>query len=150
MIFIDIVETTDAIEPEVTTIEVQIVPAPDPNDPFSVPPPLEDDHETDPDDSLQLGNNHDDDDDDNEGPAALNIKPTAPPKSKKRKVTHQDIQVMQFDVLKFEKYKIDLEVENLKLIKEKLKLEIEDLKEKKTAMFINNYNLLFMLNIVIL
>ena len=84
MIFIHIVETTDAIEPEVTTIEVQIVPPPDPNDPFSVPPPLEDDHETDPDDSLQLGNNHadDDDDDDNEGPAALNIKPTAPPKSK--------------------------------------------------------------------
>ena len=74
MIFIHIVETTDAIEPEVTTIEVQIVPAPDPNDPFSIPPPLEDHHETDPDDSLQLGNNHadDDDDDDNEGPAALN------------------------------------------------------------------------------
>ena len=79
MIFIHIVENTDAIEPEVTTIEVQIVPPLDPNDPFSVPPPLEDDHETDPDDSLQLGNNHadDDDDDDNEGPAALNIKPTA-------------------------------------------------------------------------
>ena len=114
MIFIHIVETTDAIEPEVTTIKVQIVPAPDPNDPFSVPPPLEDDHETDPDDSLQLGNNHDDDDD-NEGPAALNIKPTAPPKSKKRKVTHQDIQAMQFDVLKVEKHKIDLEVESLKL-----------------------------------
>ena len=133
MIFIHIVETTDAIEPEVTTIEVQIVPPPDPNDPFSVPPPLEDDHETDPDDSLQLGNNHaDDDDDDNEGPAALNIKPTAPPKSKKRKVTHQDIQAMQFDVLKVEKQKIDLEVENLKLIKEKLKLEIEDLKARNS------------------
>lgn len=135
MIFIHIVETTDAIEPEVTTIEVQVVPAPDLNDPFSVPPPLEDDHETDPDDSLQVGNDHDDDNDDddvNEGPAALNIKPTAPPKSKKRKVTHQDIQVMQFDVLKVEKHKIDLEVENLKLIKEKLKLEIEDLKAKNS------------------
>ena len=97
MIFIHIVETTNAIEPEVTTIEVQIVPAPDPNDPFSAPLPPEDDHETDSDDSLQLGNNHadDDDDDDDEGPAALNIKPTAPPKSKKRKVTHQDIQGMQ-------------------------------------------------------
>ena len=132
MIFIHIAETTNAIEPEVTTIVVQIVPAPDPNDPFSVPPPLEDDHETDPDDSLQLGNNHaddDDDDDDNEGPAALNIKPTASPKSKKRKVTHQDIQAMQFDVLKVEKHKI---VENLKLIKEKLKLEIEDLKAKNS------------------
>lgn len=110
---------------------MQIVPAPDPNDPFSVPPPLEDDHETDPDDSLQLGNNHADDDDDDEGPATLNIKPTAPPKSKKQKVTHQDIQAMQFDVLKVEKHKINLEVEKLKLIKEKLKLEIEDLKAKK-------------------
>ena len=130
--FIHIVESTDAIEPEVTTIEVQIVPTPDPNDPFCVPPPLEDDHETDLDDSLELGNNHADDDNDNEGPAALNIKPTAPPKSKKRKVTHQDIQAMQFDVLKVEKHKIDLEVENLKLIKEKLKLEIEDLKAKNS------------------
>ena len=128
MIFIHIVETTNAIEPEVTTIEVQIVPAPDPNDPFSAPLPPKDDHETDSDDSLQLGNNHaDDDDDDDEGPAALNIKPTAPPKSKKRKVTHQDIQAMQFDVLKVEKHN-----------------------SKKIAMFINNYNLFFMLNIVIL
>ena len=133
-IFIHIVETTDAIEPEVTTIQVQIVPAPDPNDPFSVPPPLEDDHETDPNDSLQLGNHHadDDDDDNNEGPVALNIKPTAPPKSKKRKVTHQYIQTMQLDVLKVEKRKVDLEVENLKLIREKLKLEIEDLKAKSS------------------
>ena len=133
MIFIHIVETTDATEPEVPTIQVQVVPTPDPNDPFTVPPPLEDDHEPDPDDSFQLGNNHaDDDDDHNEGPAALNIKPTAPPKSKKRKVIHQDIQVMQLEVLKVEKHNIDLEVENLKLIKEKLKLEIEHLKVKSS------------------
>ena len=87
---------------------------------------MEDDHEHDPDDPIQLGNDHadDDDDDNNEGPAALNIKLTAPPKSKKRKVTHQNIQTMQLEVLKVEKYKIDLEVENLNLIKEKLKLKI--------------------------
>ena len=47
-------------------------------------------------------------------------------------MTHQDIQAMQFDVLKVEKQKIDLEVENLKLIKEKLKLEIEDLKARNS------------------
>ena len=123
-----IIETTDAItEPEVATIEVQILPAPDPNDPFNIPPPLEDDDE--PDDPFQLGNDHDDD---NEGPAAMTTEPIAPPKSKKRKVTHQDIQAMQLEVLKVEKQKINLEVETLMLIKEKLKLEIEHLKVKSS------------------
>ena len=68
LIFIHIVETADATAPEVTIIQVQMVPTPDPNEPFTVPPPLEDDHEPDPDDSFQLGRNHtDDNDDDNEG-----------------------------------------------------------------------------------
>ncbi len=50
---------------------------------------------------------------------------------KKRKVTHQDIQKMQLDVLNLEKIKIDLEVENLKLINQKLKLELEELIARK-------------------
>lgn len=42
-------------------------------------------------------------DDHAEGPATAMPEPAAPPKPKKRKVTHQDIQAMQLDVLKVEK-----------------------------------------------
>ena len=46
---------------------------------------------------------------------------------KKKKVTHQDIQQLQVDVLKIEKRQIELEVENLELTNKKIRLEIERL-----------------------
>ena len=52
---------------------------------------------------------------------------------KKRKVSQQDIQKMQLDVLNVVKVKIGLEVENLKLINTKLKLELEELKARKQS-----------------
>lgn len=45
----------------------------------------------------------------------------------KRKVSTQDIQKMQVEVLNLEKEKISLEIENMKLIQKKLKLEIQQL-----------------------
>jgi hypothetical protein len=47
--------------------------------------------------------------------------------SKKCKVSTQDIQQMQLEVLALEKKKIELEVENLSLANEKLRLEIQNL-----------------------
>lgn len=49
--------------------------------------------------------------------------PSKPPAAKKRKVSTQDIQQLQFEVLNLEKTKIELEVQNLKLANEKLLLE---------------------------
>ena len=60
--------------------------------------------------------------------------PTTPVSQlKKRKVSQQDIQKMQLDVLNVEKVKTGLEVENLKLINTKLKLELEELKARKQS-----------------
>ena len=68
---------------------------------------------------------------------ATGCDPTTPMSQlKKRKVTHQDIQKMQFDVLNVEKIKIGLEVENLKLVNTKLKLEVEELKARKQSTFV--------------
>ena len=49
------------------------------------------------------------------------------PISKKRKVSTQDIQRMQLEVLTLERKKIELEVENMQLANQKLRLEIQDL-----------------------
>ena len=80
-------------------------------------------------------------DDDIEVPTtrtASNTAPAPPPKRKKQKGTHQDIQVKQFEVSKVEKYKIGLEVENLRLVNEKLRLEIEAFKAKSHSFNIFN------------
>jgi tRNA A58 N-methylase Trm61 len=50
-----------------------------------------------------------------------------PPATKKRKVSTQDIQKMQLEVLTLEKRKIELEMENMQLINKKLRLEIQDM-----------------------
>ena len=49
---------------------------------------------------------------------------------KKRKISTQDIQQMQMEILQLEKEKIAVEVENMNLMKEKLKLEVELLKSQ--------------------
>ena len=65
---------------------------------------------------------------------ATGCDPTTPMSQlKNRKVTHQDIQKMQFGVLNVEKIKIGSEVENLKLVNTKLKLELEELKARKQS-----------------
>ena len=53
--------------------------------------------------------------------------------SKKRKITQQDVQSMQIDVLRMEKYKIELEVENLELRNKKLQLEIQELQTRNQS-----------------
>ena len=53
-----------------------------------------------------------------------------PPAPKKRKVTTQDIQNLQMEVLALEKTKIEMEVENLRLANEKMKLEINELRTR--------------------
>jgi hypothetical protein len=54
--------------------------------------------------------------------------------SKKRKITQQDVQSMQIDVLRMEKYKIELEVENLELRNKKLQLEIQELQTRNQSL----------------
>lgn len=133
MCTLPIVGTSYATEPdfqEATTIELAIVP---------LVPAQHQEIE----DPLLLGDDDDDDNDDGHtgGPAATaapNTEPAAPPKPKKQKVTHQDIQAMQLEVLKVEKNKIDLEVENLKLANQKLRLDIEALEAKKHSVNIFN------------
>jgi hypothetical protein len=53
--------------------------------------------------------------------------------SKKHKITQQDVQSMQIDVLRMEKYKIELEVENLELQNKKLQLEIQELQTRNQS-----------------
>ena len=53
--------------------------------------------------------------------------PPKPPAAKKRKVSTQDIQQMQLEVLTIEKKKIEMEVENMQLMNQKLRLEIQEL-----------------------
>ena len=50
-----------------------------------------------------------------------------PPAAKKRKVSTQDIQKMQLEVLALEKKKIEMELENMQLANQKLKLEIQEM-----------------------
>ena len=88
--------------PESTDMELEIVPL--------IPEQYQLETEVDGGDPLML----EDDDDNDESPAAESKnEPAVPPKPKKRKVTHQDIQAMQLEVLTVEKSKINLEVENL-------------------------------------
>ena len=101
-----------------------------------------------PDKSLMDGEDDDDDDgDDDYGhfprPNTSSTKvsvPTTPlattvpsRPTKKRKVTHQDIQQMQLDVLSVEKRKIEVEVDNLMLARQKLQLEVDELLAKKQS-----------------
>jgi hypothetical protein len=53
--------------------------------------------------------------------------PIHSPAAKRRRVSTQDIQKMQFEVLALEKKKIELEVENMQLANQKLKIEIQEL-----------------------
>ena len=53
--------------------------------------------------------------------------------SKKRKITQHDVLSMQIDVLRMEKYKIELEVENLELRNKKLQLEIQELQTRNQS-----------------
>ena len=53
--------------------------------------------------------------------------------SKKRKVTSQDIQVAQLDVLMLEKQKTIFEIQNMQLLKEKIKLEVAEMKSKASS-----------------
>jgi hypothetical protein len=48
---------------------------------------------------------------------------------KKRKVTVQDLQRMQMEILELEREKISVELENAKLIQKKLKLEVKEAEE---------------------
>jgi hypothetical protein len=48
---------------------------------------------------------------------------------KKRKVTVQDLQRMQMEILELEREKISVELENAKLIQQKLKLEVKEAEE---------------------
>ena len=114
--------------PEGTTLELAIVPL------------ISTQHQLETEDPLMMG---DDDVDIAEGATAdlsnaePKSEPAATPKPKKRKVTHQDIQAMQLEVLKVERNKIEAEVENLKLVNQKLKLEIEELRLKNQVNFFN-------------
>ena len=56
--------------------------------------------------------------------------PEVPPPAKKCRVSTQDIQKMQLEVLTLEKKKIELDVENMQLLNQKLRLEIEELLAK--------------------
>ncbi len=114
--------------PEGTTLELAIVPL------------IPTQHQLETEDPLMMG---DDDIDIAEGARAdlsnaeSKSEPAATPKPKKCKVTHQDIQAMQLEVLKVERNKIEAEVENLKLVNQKLKLEIEELRLKNQVNFFN-------------
>ena len=57
--------------------------------------------------------------------------------SKKRKITQHDVLSMQIDVLRMEKYKIELEVENLELRNKKLQLEIQELQTRNQSLSVS-------------
>ena len=52
---------------------------------------------------------------------------------KKRKVSTQDVQKMQIDVLTLEKMKLELEIENIRLSNEKKRLEIDELLARQSV-----------------
>jgi predicted alpha/beta superfamily hydrolase len=52
------------------------------------------------------------------------------PKKKKRKVTTQDIQEAQLNVLMLERQKITVEIQNMQLLQAKLKLQVAEIKAK--------------------
>lgn len=62
------------------------------------------------------------------------------PAKKKRKISSQDIQEAQMDVLAMEKQKISIEIENLRLMQEKIRLEVELLRAKAGS--VNSFNLI--------
>ena len=52
---------------------------------------------------------------------------------KKRKVSTQDVQKLQIDVLTLEKMKLELEIENIRLSNEKKRLEIDELLARQSV-----------------
>ena len=95
-----------------------------------------------PDDQLMPVEDEDEDNDENDEvlktPIPATPMATTSQCHKRRKVTQQDIQRMQLDVLCVEKQKIELEVENLLLAKQKLQLEVAELMAKNNP-FVNGY-----------
>ena len=51
--------------------------------------------------------------------------------TRKRRVTTQDVQRMQIEILELEKKKILIEVENMKLLNKKYKFEVEELQARQ-------------------